>query len=152
MTQWILCGLSKEKNIAVGKLLAQKTKQRFIDADHLFTGANTKLQESQLIANEIQFLLKGSYSRTLENNVFTALDDVKNCVISLGSEELLKSENGERIRRLGSVVFLYDAPLDSKQESFTQSLKAKIIDTKGLTPDQIVDAILQGDRPLKVGG
>ena len=169
MTQWILCGLPRIGKTTVGTLLASKLGQRFIDTDRLIEGAHKKLQESHMAAKEIHVAFGDTYFRLLESNVIAALEQAQKGVVSTGGGALLKPENRERIKKLGTVIYLKGSidtllermktgglptfidkehPRESLEKLIKEreqdylALAAKTVVTDGLTPDQVVEAIL----------
>lgn len=99
-----LCGFMGSGKSTVGRLLAKKLGKEFIDLDDY-------IEEQEGMSIPEIFEKKGEpYFRQKESD---ALADLPNSagVVATGGGTLLKKENGDRAKSLGTVVYI-DTPFD----------------------------------------
>lgn len=159
----ILSGLQNSGKTTVGQLLATKLEWDFIDTDRMIEnqyGQNATCREI--------FIKKGeSTFRALEKKAIDSLKELKNYVIATGGGSLVNPENRSILEQIGTFVYLKANPellwtridaipahLDQNEpkKSFLELAKNRIpiyesmahytIETDTLTPEQIVDMIL----------
>jgi shikimate kinase len=164
----ILFGFPASGKTHFGKQLAHTLHIPFVDTDHLIEETYRKQFHEPFSCRQIAKEKGGSFFRSLEKKVVTALSSVKESIISIGGGALLDPENISKLSNLGTLVYLipdkevikqrilsselpyYLDPEDPK-ESFEdmfierskifESIKGKYVDLKGKMESQILEEL-----------
>lgn len=109
---WILCGLPMCGKTTVGKIIAEQTDKCFIDTDELMEKSYFQENGELLSCREI-FKQKGEvFFRALESFQIASLANVENSVIAIGGGTLCYPNNTNRLRSIGSLIYIKtDLPL-----------------------------------------
>lgn len=168
----ILCGMPMSGKSFFGKKIAANLKCPFIDTDIEVEKAAGKR------CREIVFDLGEKAFRQLETDVLSGLQISRDTVIAIGGGTLCQKENVSLVRELGILIYLKtDAylllkrlmekkeapayidprkPLDSfleliqKRAPIFESLSDKIVDTKGLSEEEILWQVISLVNYLKL--
>ena len=96
----VLIGFMGSGKSSVGRLIASKLDQRFLDTDHLI------VQQSGQEISEIFKTHGESYFRDQERLTLESLQDTTRCVIATGGGIISRLENIPLLHQLGFVVWL----------------------------------------------
>lgn len=102
----ILFGFKKCGKTYFGLKVAQKLHKHFIDSDLVLEKLYTKTHQEELSYREIVKKHGFAFFRNLEKHVVSLLMHEKNSVISLGGGVVLDPENVERLRQIGTLIYL----------------------------------------------
>jgi shikimate kinase len=119
MNNIILIGFMGSGKSSVGKTLANKLERKFVDMDDII-----EIGENKTI-NDIFNEYGEEHFRGLETAYLEKLITKKNKVIATGGGVILKEENVEILKRIGTVVFLhttYDSLLKNLQDDTKRPL------------------------------
>ncbi|RRD95731.1 hypothetical protein EII17_02885 [Clostridiales bacterium COT073_COT-073] len=164
MNNIILIGFSQSGKTTVGKLLAEKTQQSFIELEE-----ELELEHQKSIGELIAEIGMEKF-RAIEKAAIEKLMSRKNKVVAVRSNTIVDEETAEILPRIGTVVYLQtdreelrrrleqDKVLNpAKAESFDEDefcqqiakkeplffqISGIIIQTAGKTPEDIVNEIL----------
>ncbi len=164
MNNVILIGFMGSGKSSVGKVLADKLQRKFIDMDD-----EIELGENKTI-NDIFAEYGEEHFRELETSYLQKLFTKKNKVISTGGGVVLKEENIDILKKIGTVIYLHtpyevllknlsgdtqrpllqrdDAEeviknLLDKREPIYFNAASMIIQTKGKSVNDIADEIMK---------
>lgn len=165
MNNIVLIGFSQSGKTTIGKLLAEKTQQSFIELEEELEKVHQKsIDELINEAGKEQF-------RSLEIEAIEKMMSRKNKVIAVRSDSICDEEIANTLVKIGTVVYLHtdknelcrrkekgcavceqtgEAHFDegkfsadfSKREPLFFGIAGIIIQTAGKTPEEIVDEIL----------
>lgn len=105
----ILIGMKGCGKSAVGRLLAKKINQDFIEIDEEIEKIHRRKKKEKLMCREIFEIYGADYFRSLEKKALALLvkkDKKKQIVLACGGGTPLDSENQKLLRQLGEVIFL----------------------------------------------
>jgi len=164
----ILFGFKKCGKTYYGLKAAQKLHMHFVDSDLLLEEHYRKIHHEEIHYREIAKKHGFPFFRALEKHVVSSLMQQKNSIISLGGGVVLDPENVERLRQIGTLVYIKTPkkileqrilssdppaymdslhPLESFEKMYMERLpvyeevKALEIDTEGLSENEIIDII-----------
>lgn len=110
MSNLILCGLPGSGKTTAGKLLAEKLSRPYIDTDRLIEEHHQLQFRTFLSCREIALNKGILFFRSLEEAVIEQLSDIKNHIIATGGGVLLSSQNTQRLKTIGKVIYLEANP------------------------------------------
>ncbi len=139
MNNVILIGFMGSGKSSVGKVLANKLQRNFIDMDD-----EIEIGEAKSI-NDIFDEYGEERFRELETSYLEKLFTKKNKVISTGGGVVLKEENVDILKKIGTVIFLhtpYEALLNNLQGDLTRPLLQRA-DSK-----EVIKNLLEKREPI----
>jgi len=172
----ILFGFKKCGKTYYGLKLAQALHTKFIDTDLLIEELYTKIHHHTLSYREIVKKHGFPFFRNLEKHAVSLLAHEKNSVISLGGGVVLDQDNVDRLQKMGTLIYLKTSKKTLKHrilsedppsffdpnhlsDSFEnlyrerlpvyENIAAEIIDTHGLTEEQLLNKLVFLAHELK---
>jgi len=135
----VLIGFMGSGKSSVGRLIAAKLNQRFIDTDHLI------IQKNGLEISEIFKQHGESYFRDQERIALESLQNSSHCVIATGGGIVVRPENHALLHQLGFVVWL-TANEEIIFERVSRNTKRPLIQTEN--PRETISNLLIQRNPL----
>ncbi len=131
----VLTGLRGSGKTKLGKLLSKKLNFKFIDVDTEIE-KQEKLDISEIIKKE-----SWDYFRSLENKILKTFLNEKNTVISTGGGVILKKENIEILKKLGTIIYLeVDPKICAKRIVNSKNKRPKLTNEKTIREElQLLD-------------
>lgn len=123
MNNIILIGFMGSGKSSVGKVLAEKLQRDFIDMDDEIEGMANKT------INDIFAEYGEEHFRELETSYLEKIAMQKNKVIATGGGVVLKEENIELLKKIGTVVFL-STPLEKLIKNLTDDTQRPLLNVK----------------------
>lgn len=169
----ILCGLQHSGKTTIGKLLALKLANPFIDTDQLTESAYAMITGNERSCRQISLNHGESFFRELENQQIHSLKNTQGVskIIACGGGSLCVAKNIEIFKSMGHIIYLktpmevlwkriivngipsYLDPNNAEASFFAiaasrlpvyEAAANMIIDTDLLNPEQITANILKG--------
>ena len=141
----ILFGFKKCGKSYYGLKAAQKLHMNFIDSDLLIEKVYTQIYHKTLSYRDIVRKHGFPFFRMLEKLVLPLLMQEKNSLISLGGGMVLDQDNVERLKELGSLIYL-QVPKDVLQKRILSSDPPPFIDPHH--PVESFEALYQERLPI----
>ncbi|MEC7838654.1 MAG: shikimate kinase [Chlamydiota bacterium] len=164
MTNIILCGFHASGKTTVGQALAKQLNKTFVDTDALIEEKYRNLYQDNKSCREIYQQHGEEVFREIEKSVIESLPIKTDSVIALGGGTLTSQSNQERIKKMGTLIylntkkailleriskngvpsFLQNASFDSFFEERTRSFKKLAdfsISVENRSPDDIAEEI-----------
>lgn len=107
----ILCGLPASGKTTIGKLLAKKLNQLFVDTDRLIENLYAIRHGKQYTCRQI-FTEEGEASfRQIEKSATASLQNCTDSIIALGGGTLSDPDNVKILQSIGFLVYLKTPPI-----------------------------------------
>lgn len=135
----VLIGFMGSGKSSVGRLVASKLNQRFIDTDHLIVQKNG-LEISEIFKKHGEPFFRDQEQLTLES-----LQTTTHCIIATGGGIVGRPENHALLHRLGFVVWL-TANEDVIFERVSRNTKRPLLQTSN--PRETISTLLAQRNPL----
>ncbi|MEI8342474.1 MAG: shikimate kinase [Verrucomicrobiota bacterium] len=135
----VLIGFMGSGKSSVGRMIAAKLDQRFVDTDHLIVQKNG-VEISEIFKNQGE-----SYFRDQERLALESLQDADRCVIATGGGIVSRPENIPLLHELGFVVWL-TAEEEVIFERVSRNTKRPLLQTAN--PRETISGLLALRNPL----